>query len=274
MGALDTLTPEEGQLPTWLSTHPDPGDRVVTILAETKEAQAESKRTEPWVTAPEPLLKQLDGLVFGQDPRLGSFVGGLVRLPQAGLSFKAPAKWSFEATRARVTLISDDAEKVLVVRKVKGKTPEEAADAFVKQRKLTVEAKAAVELPIGPGYRLIVATEDEALRSLSTFFMLRDEVWALHAVAPGDDFGALRDALEAPSNSLALLAEDSIRASRPVRLRVVEAKAAGTFAAATTEWPIPAGIKVDGVGLATLNGLKPDTAVTAGQKLKVLVRDE
>lgn len=273
MGALDELTAEEGQLPTWLSTHPDPGDRVVTIQKEAAEAQAEAKRTEPWVTAPERLLPHLDGLVFGEDPRLGSFVGGLVRLPLAGVSFQAPGDWSFEATRARVTLISPDAEKVLVLRRVAGTSPREAARAFVKERELTVDAEAEVQLGIGPAYRVIVATPDEELRSLSTFFSLRDEVWAFHAVAPGDDFGPLRDALEAPSNTLARLHESSVSEARPVRIRIVQAKAAGTFAEAVKDWPLPGGIKVDLKALAVLNGLEPSSKVADGQRLKVLVRD-
>lgn len=272
MGTLDRLTPAGERLPTWASTHPDPGDRKATILERTATAQKD--QPGPWATNPDALLDHLDGLVHGDDPRVGVLEAERVLLPSRRLSIPRPKGWQAEVTRTRVTMVDEGGERAVVVRRFGTESPRQAADTFLRQRELTLEGREDLTLPIGAAHQVVAATEHEDWRTISTFFRLGDDVWAVHAVARGRDFAAARAVLEGPAKGLAPLPEAEARAFKPVVLRVVQAAATGTFREAVAAYPIPAQAKVDLAGLALLNGLTPDAPVAGGQRLKVLALGE
>jgi predicted Zn-dependent protease len=87
------------RLPTFLSTHPDPGDRETrtTGLART----AAGGRTGLAVRQRAYLLRQ-DGIVFGQDPRQGYFEGDRYYHPTLAFSMTFPAGWKKQDTKSAI----------------------------------------------------------------------------------------------------------------------------------------------------------------------------
>jgi predicted Zn-dependent protease len=61
-----------GRLPEWQSTHPDPGNRINRVREKLPSVQSELAGKK---VGRNELLNRLNGLVFGENPRLGFFEG-------------------------------------------------------------------------------------------------------------------------------------------------------------------------------------------------------
>jgi predicted Zn-dependent protease len=58
-----------GDMPAWLSSHPDPGKRRLRISKEVSAVQARGQMPDPPRVEREAYLRRLDGMAYGPDPR-------------------------------------------------------------------------------------------------------------------------------------------------------------------------------------------------------------
>jgi predicted Zn-dependent protease len=97
---LKRIGAQSGQsLPGFLETHPDPGQRetVTTELARV----ATAGKTGLVIRHAE-YLGHVNGILFGQDPRQGYFVGDDYYHPTLAFQIRFPAGWSHQDTHASV----------------------------------------------------------------------------------------------------------------------------------------------------------------------------
>jgi len=97
---LKRVSDRAGQrLPGYMSTHPDPGDREVrtTSLA----AAARAGKTGLLVRRDE-MLKEANGIVFGDDPRGGYFEGDTFYHPGLAIMMTMPSGWQHQNTHSAV----------------------------------------------------------------------------------------------------------------------------------------------------------------------------
>ena len=93
------------RLPTYLSTHPDPGDRE----AHTRTlSQAAAMGKTGLIVNEDGYLAHLDGLVFGQDPRNGYFVDNQYMNPGLKLEIILPPGWTYHDTRSALVAVAPD----------------------------------------------------------------------------------------------------------------------------------------------------------------------
>lgn len=78
-----------GRLPTLLSTHPDPGDRVAATQAWADTVS----NYQGLISNRDAFLNRLNGLVFGIDPRQGYFEGTRFLHPEMRFQFDVPSGW-------------------------------------------------------------------------------------------------------------------------------------------------------------------------------------
>lgn len=64
------MSGDEGRLPTFLSTHPDPGDRFVKVNKMAAEKQKDMDVSKLMVNR-NSYLKMIDGIMYGDDPKQG-----------------------------------------------------------------------------------------------------------------------------------------------------------------------------------------------------------
>lgn len=132
---LQRVTASAGQrIPEWQSTHPDPGNRI-----EATEARL-AKVTVPLdgrKVRREEFLKQIDGMVFGDNPRQGFFKGTSFLHPDLAFQLDFPAGWKTANQPQAVLGVSDkqDAQAQLALA---GKAaPAEALRQFLGQQGVT-----------------------------------------------------------------------------------------------------------------------------------------
>ncbi len=118
------------KMPGFLSTHPDPGDRVAytTAWADTvssyKGLEVDRDR----------YLSHIDGLVFGDDPEQGYFEGTRFLHPMLRLSFDAPTGWQTVNGRQQVVMAEPKGTAQITMSQAKETTPDAAAQAFAAQQ--------------------------------------------------------------------------------------------------------------------------------------------
>jgi predicted Zn-dependent protease len=92
-------------LPTFLETHPDPGDRE----AHTRSlAEATAMGKTGLVVNGDGYLEMMSGLVFGTDPTQGYFVGNQYFNPSLKMQIILPPGWSYHDTRAALMAMPPD----------------------------------------------------------------------------------------------------------------------------------------------------------------------
>jgi len=97
--------PTGARLPTFLSTHPDPGDREART--RTLAQGAATGRTGLLVNGTS-YLDRVDGIVFGQDPRHGYFENNQYYNPDLKLELIMPPGWTYHDSRAALVAQAPD----------------------------------------------------------------------------------------------------------------------------------------------------------------------
>ncbi len=121
------LTNAQGELPQWLSTHPSPANRVAAIHQDI--AQLPTSQASASVVNRDPFLRQVDGVVFGDDPREGYFQNGVFYHPQLKFRFTFPSGWKAANGKQAVQAVSPNQDAAMEITLGKG-SPAEALQAF------------------------------------------------------------------------------------------------------------------------------------------------
>ncbi len=134
--SLDRISDKSGQsIPSWMSSHPDPGEREKTIV----------ELSEKWSTAENPVvgrdrfLEMIDGLVIGEDPRNGYNEGQTFYHPDLGIQFDAPSGWAIQNESDSVYLVSPDQNAMVAFSISAAATPLEAATTLREKLSLQTE---------------------------------------------------------------------------------------------------------------------------------------
>ena len=117
---------EGGRVPEWLSTHPNPENRVERIQAGIDAAPDYASAS---TVAAEPFMRRIDGMVFGEDPRQGYVADGIFHHPDLAFRFDVPSGWGLFNGRQAVQLGPEDGTGAVQLSVVQG-SPEEAARAL------------------------------------------------------------------------------------------------------------------------------------------------
>ncbi len=123
------------ELPDFLSTHPNPGDRNVTVGKLATEWKQKLNLTNPAVNR-NSYLKRIDGLIYGEDPKEGFLENNVFYHPVLKFQFATPAGWAYQNTPQRVQLAPKDGKALFFLTLAPGKTLQEAANGILQQYKL------------------------------------------------------------------------------------------------------------------------------------------
>jgi len=270
---LDRLSPENGGLPGWMSTHPDPGDRWVRVRELT---------TRQWQTVQGPFeqgrdryLDMIDGLVFGPNPREGFFDGNMFHHPEMRFRFPIPEGWEGQNTRAVVAAFEPEEKAVFILGGLEAESAKTAANQWVSTEGVENKGLTRATAAGAPAWRtrVRIPTKDGVLFVVSTFFDRDRSVWVMHGYAAEADFPTFESQLLASMDGFVNETDPEILGIQPVRIDIAAAAGAMSFSEFARAHPIPDGAMIDSVeGLAILNGVEVGDQLQAGQRMKVLVR--
>src|SRR2546426_6814434 len=182
-----------GRVPEWLATHPDPENRRGRIE---QEVAALPQSFSGAAVNRDPYSRQLDGLVFGTNPRAGYFQGSRFFHPELRFRLTFPEGWTTSNGREAVVAVSPEKDAAVELSVAKERTVDAAASAFLTQRGFTSGYPARTSVGGLPAVSaaFAAATESGTLRGTALFVEHGGAVYRLRRSPPPPP----RPALPAP----------------------------------------------------------------------------
>lgn len=255
------------RLPSFLSTHPDPGDREVRTAALAREAAQGRSGLQ---IRQRVFLERLRGMAFGEDPRHGYFEDARFYHPTMGFEMSFPSGWKTQNTRQAVAAQSADQKAVLQLSLASdAKTLGPAEYVAALQRDGRIGSATGRSETIG-GWsawtgRLALPAANGGTTTLVAAFVRQAPERMFQCIAQVPDEAGERVVLQA-MRSLRPLADPARARATPARLELVPAPASGTF---ESLMPRLGASGLDVAAAAILNGVEPDEAIQAGVWIKV-----
>jgi predicted Zn-dependent protease len=113
LSRISELTDRSG-VPNWMSTHPQPDNRVVRVAETVRKVQAAHPAGEGWTVEHDSYLKRIDGLVFGDNPEDGVVRGNVFLHPPLRISLAFPDGWEITNSDEQV-VAQEPGNKVFMV---------------------------------------------------------------------------------------------------------------------------------------------------------------
>jgi predicted Zn-dependent protease len=268
---LDAMREQSGQtLPSFLSTHPDPGDREVRVGGLADEWQKKIAY-KPLGIIPYDYLRRIDGIVYGDDPRQGYVEGDVFYHPVLQFQFPVPPGWKVSNSASTVLVIEPEQAAFVRLTLGKSETAAQEADEFVKESGVTLIGRRSTTVH---GFPAVIVesslqSEEQSLQILSYFIQKSPHVFVFHGITKADAAGKYSGAFTTVMGGVRGVTDPAVLNKQPHRLKVGRAPRSGTVREALVALGVE-GSRLD--EFALVNGKRPDDRVEKGDWLK-FVRD-
>lgn len=221
---------EGGRLPSFLSTHPDPGERESTIIH--LAGQWAGRGYDQSLVNQDTLYYHLDGIVLGNNPRDGFTDGIAFYQPDLRLFFPVPPGWNVVNDAQHVAMVSPDRTAQIqfgVVREVT--SAREAAARFSSQQGISVVSSGPTTVNGLAAHSLLGEAEQQGtkLSLLSYFIDYRQSVYLFVGLTPQTSFEAYRETFLRTMRGFNELRDQGALATMPARVSVLTTDRAGAF---------------------------------------------
>jgi predicted Zn-dependent protease len=252
----------EGRVPEWLSTHPDPGNRVQKTLdrtaATTLPANLKVER--------DAFLQRTEGLVFGPNPREGFFRQTQFLHPDLKFQLDFPSGWQTQNQATAVAAISPQQDALVVLALAGTAAPNQALSEFMNQQGVQNQGASSSSingLPAATG-TFTAQTQDGVLAGNVAFVSLDGRTFRLLAYTPQQRFGAYRGVFSQSLGSFRRLTDPAALNVQPVRVHLVRLPRAMTITEFHQAYPSTIPI----AQVALINGVQESTTLPAGTLVK------
>jgi predicted Zn-dependent protease len=271
MAMLQSTSPsaEEMGIPTWLLSHPDPGNRIEANEERLARDAAQGQTYEGYTVNEEGFLELLDGLVFGPDPRQGYFIE--TRFLHPGLAFEItfPGGWRTQNGAQAVQAANTEGTAVMGLTFASAESARAATDAFVSQEGVT----AGRETRWQEGGVSAIMTEFRAqtdqgvLAGVMMFADYGGAVYQIMGYGPSASWGSSRAGVVQAVQSFRPLTDSRLLDVSPHRIRIVRLPEAMSFQEFLTRYPST----VSDEEVAIANQLDVDARLSRGDRMKRIV---
>lgn len=263
---LGRLSGDAGRLPSWLSTHPDPDNRL--IRTEQRIA-AVSRDFSAMTLGRDVFLRRLDGVVFGENPRHGYFAGREFLHPDLRFRFSFPEGWKTQNATQAVSGISPNQDAILELRLASGTDPMAALRAFTAQDGIQSDQQQSTTINGLPAATAEwqATTQQGVLRGRVAFVTYEGRTYRILGYSTQQAYGTHRPAIMATQGSFNRVTDRAVLERQPDRVRLVTLPRAMTVREFHAAYP--SRIPVEQVAL--INGVEVETRLPQGRLVKRVV---
>jgi predicted Zn-dependent protease len=266
------LGSDHAGVPTFMSTHPDPGDRYNAVLSDAGKWQ-ETLNLESYTVNTDRYLQLIDGMVYGEDPRQGYVESNAFYHPELKFRFSFPQSWELQNSPMQVTIRPADGKAMVIFALAPQKSLEEAAQATIEQAQLTLLESRKTTINGMPAVITLSnqVAQDQSTgqqittRILSSYIDNGGTYYVFHGVAYEADFPAFVNQFESVFGSFNTLTDPAKLNVQPDRLRVRRVQTAGTLADVFRSFGVPQGKFEE---YALLNNMELNARIPAGTLIK------
>lgn len=267
------LASDHGGVPTFLSTHPDPGDRYNDVKSHALEWR-DKLGLEDWKVNTDNYLRMIDGIVYGEDPRQGYTDGNTFHHPELKFLFPIPAGWKLENSPMQVRMAPSDGKALIIFALAQGGSLDEAAATAVKDLQLTVEASDRKTVNGMPAIvvRSVQVSQDQQtgqqqeIAVVSYFIDDNGMYYVFHGVSLKPDFNTYLGSFQTTMDGFARLTDPARINVVPEKVQIKTVARAGSLRDAFVAFSVPQARMEE---FAFLNNMELTDAVTAGQLIKI-----
>lgn len=263
-GSLERLAAQDSKgLPSWMSSHPDPGNRSAHV---TELASAD--RSPGKIVGAEEYLHHVDGIVIGDDPRQGFASNGVFYHPTLHFQVPVATGWKVDNQPDAVIFTEPNGQGVMGLKLASASRTHDAATQFVSQNAVQVTANGDTMINGLPATVILgqASTKQGTMAVWDTFVELDGKVYSLLGYTPPQAFDRMRLTFESVAAGFSRLRDPRIASVQPTRLRIVKADRSAPFAAYVPT-SLPPDIKPE--ALAIMNQVAMNETIPQGAELKV-----
>jgi predicted Zn-dependent protease len=264
---------ESAELPEFLSTHPNPGDRNVTVNKLAAEWKQKLKLTNPIINR-NSFLQRLEGIVYGEDPRQGYLENSIFYHPVLKFQFPVPQGWNYQNTPQRVQVAPKDGKALMMLMSAQGNDLQQAANAVIQQNNLQVMESKRITVNGLPGISMVADSkpvqgqqQQQPIRTLSYLIQYNNTIYLMLGVSATNDFNQYAPYFSNSMEGFRQLTDNSKINKQPERIRVKTVNSNITLDQALRSYSVPANRMNE---LAILNGMKLTDKLTPGTMIKVI----
>jgi predicted Zn-dependent protease len=258
---------EGGRLPEWLSTHPNPENRVKRTDERLDTLHASLANT---MVNREEYLRQIDGLAYGEDPRQGFFEGAMFYHPDMRFQLRFPEGWKAQNTPSAVVAISPREDAIVQLGLAGDVPPREAASRFLSQEGVKAGNGSTSSIngnPAATSY-FQAQTQQGVIEGLVSFISYGGQTFGLLEYTPQGNLEAYNGEFLATIRSFDRLRNSAALSVKPAVLQLVRTPSQMTLAQFNQQYPSTISVEE----LAIINELPaPETVVPRGRVLKRVV---
>jgi predicted Zn-dependent protease len=265
------------ELPDFLSTHPNPGDRHTATDKLATEWQQKLNLTNPQVKRNE-YLRRIEGLIYGEDPRGGFLENNVFYHPPMKFQFPTPQGWMYQNSPQMVQLAPQDGKALLMFMSGQGNTLQEAANNAVQQYKLQVLESRSVTVNGLPALYVVAdqvgdqqqqQQQQASVRTMSYFIQYNGSIFHFIGVSSVADFNNYVNTFNSTMQNFRQLTDPAKLNKKPDRIRIKTVANTTTLSQALQSFNMPQAKLEE---LAILNGMKLTDNVTKGTLIKIIAQ--
>jgi predicted Zn-dependent protease len=252
-----------GRLPNWLATHPAPQDRHQRITAAIAALPHDFTGT---MVNRDGYIRRLDGLMFGENPREGYFVGADFFQPDLRFKLTFPSGWATQNGKQAVIGVSAARDAAIELSLASEASADAGARAFFAKEGMTagtlsrqaVNGLAAISGPFA------ATTSNGPVRGTALFVDYDGAVYRLIGYAPEANWAAAQPAIVRTLQSFQRLTDPAALSIQPRRLDIWTIPRRITLADLARQQPSPQTVEA----LALINQVEPGTTLEVGRLVK------
>lgn len=257
----------QSPLPTWLASHPNPGERIERIQAALAELNRDLSTNTVGVDA---YMNRIDGIVYGDNPRNGFFEGTLFLHPDLRFRIQFPQGWRTQNLAQAVMAGSPGQDALMQLTLAQG-TEAAAANQFFGAQGIAssqVQRTTINGLPAVVGY-FQAQTQDGTIAGIAAFISYDNRTYQILAYTPAQLLQRYDQLFSSSIGSFNRLTDPAALNRQPDRISIVRTPSAMTLSQFNSRYP-----SVIEIGeLALINYLEGSSSrIPANTPVKRIVR--
>jgi predicted Zn-dependent protease len=266
---------ESAELPDFLSTHPNPGDRNIAVSKLSDEWKKKLNLIDPKVSR-ESYLKKIEGLIYGEDPKQGFLENDVFYHPVLKFQLNTPKGWNYQNKPQELEFAPKDGKAIIIMTLIPGKSLEEAVSNVVEKNNLQVLESNQITVNGLNALSILADVKVEqqkqqqqapTVRTLSYLIQYNDNIYHILGASSVTDFNSYSENFLQTMKNFKELKDASKLNKQPERIRIKPVKQSGTLKQALNSYNMPEKKQEE---ISLLNGMLLTDKVLAGSLIKIL----
>ncbi|RYZ20085.1 MAG: peptidase M48 [Chitinophagaceae bacterium] len=261
-------------IPPFLSTHPDPGDRFVTVNQLADQWQQKTGKTTGLTVNRDAYLRRIEGITYGADPRQGFVEAGAFYHPELKFQFPVPSGWQTQNSPSQFQMAPQDGSALMVLTLAPGNDLNSAATQQLE--KFGLQARESRNATVNGNPALIVVADQAAqanqqaaavTRTLNYFIQYGGVIYHMLGATSAQNFASYQGTFSGVMEGFRQLTDANKLNRKPERIRLRSVTGATTLRQALTTFGVPQARLEE---LAILNGMQLTDNLPAGTLIKTV----